>query len=124
MLYGLRMTRRRRREEALELAQRYRDLPHPEKMRPLGRVMFGHALVSGAVQLVLLRLYVQVVRRLWVNRRHGVRATAAAVDYRLLALSTCLYWCYSALAKVLLLRWGRRAVEQAEHDTRATQEKP
>jgi hypothetical protein len=116
--------RLRRRQEALELAQRYKDLPHPEEMGRVVLVMFVSALVSGAFQTALLRLYVKLFRQLWRNRQHGVRATAAGSDYRLVVLSTLFYWCYSALNKVLLLRLARRGLERAEHEMKASQKKP
>jgi hypothetical protein len=101
----------------LELAQRYKDLPHPEEVGRLGLVLLGSALISGAFQTALLGLYVRMIRRLWRNRDSGVRASVAAARYRFVVLSTCFYGGYAALNKLLLLRVARRALERAERNT-------
>lgn len=120
------MTRYRRRQEVLELAQRYKNLSPEgtEQVSRVGLVLVGNALMSSLLQLGLLAMYVQAIRRLRANRHHGWRVATAAARARPALLGTCLYGCYAVSAKVLLLRWAKRVVKRVERGTKASDEEP
>lgn len=93
-------------------------------MSRVGLALLGNALVSLSLQIGLLVMYVQAIRRIRANRQDGWRVAMAAARTRPAVLGTCLYGCYAVSTKVLLLRWAKQVVERAERATKASDEEP
>lgn len=107
------MSRRRRRREAEELAQRFKEL-RPEDARSIMLVLVGNAFISSAVQVVLVASYVRAARRALRARRNGSRLTVHGALSRPVVAITCGHVIHLICTQTLLSRWTRRAVLRAE----------
>lgn len=84
--------------------------------------MLGYALITGALQTVLLVVCARGGRRAVKARQNGPRAMAHAALTRSVIATICGYGVYRAASKVLLLRWGSRFVQRTEDRVRGRAE--
>ena len=107
------MSRRQRRQEARDLARRFKELP-PEQAGFIMSVLVGNTLISVALQILLLATYARAARRAFPVRHHGTRTMAHAALTRPVVTLTCAYGLHVLWTQLLLSRWVRQAVRRAE----------
>jgi hypothetical protein len=114
--YRSMVSRRRRRQEARDLFQGFKELP-PEQAGLIMVVLGSNALISVALQIVLLATYARAARRAFRVRHNGTRMMAHAALTRPVITLTCGYGIHLICTSRLPLRWVRHAVRRAESDT-------
>lgn len=86
--------------------------------------LVSNALISVALQIVLLATCARAARRAFRVRHNGTRTMAHAALTRPVVTLTCVCGMHLVLTQTLLSRWARQAVRRSESHVQPHEDRP